>query len=409
MFLILLKLAWKNIFRNKRRTFIASIAIGIGLAALIFLDALMIGMSDILAKTATDSFLGDAQIHFKDYRDTQDVSMTIQDVDKVTSMLAKETIVHNFSRRTYSTAMIMSSANTSAINLVGVNPPKEKHISQIDDRIIEGEYFNETDPHDIVIGSKLAETLEVGMGDKVVVTVAQSGSGDFFEDWFRISGIYYFADEGLNGGMAFVRLHKAQEMLALKNNVHEIVIKFTSSTYGQNPDLVFWDTYSEYGNEVLSWTEILPELQAMFDMMEYSKYIVGALLFVVVVFGIINTLFMSLYERMFEFGVLRAVGTRPFGMARLILFEAASLAIVSIVLGGIIGFILTTIFSQVGINYTGIEMLGVTLQEFIYPVLTLEQYTLFPISLFIFTIIAGLYPAWHVAKMSPVEAMRRSF
>ncbi|MCG9126930.1 ABC transporter permease [Candidatus Poribacteria bacterium] len=409
MFIILLKLAWKNIFRNKRRTFIASIAIGIGLAALIFLDALMIGMSDILARTATESFLGDAQIHFKEYRDTQDVSMTIQDVDKVTSMLAKEKIVHNFSRRTYSTAMIMSSANTSAINLVGVNPPKEKHISQIDDRIIEGEFFTEESPHDIVIGSKLSETLEVDLGDKVVVTVAQSGSGDFFEDWFRISGIFYFADEGMNGGMAFVRLHKAQEMLALKNNVHEIAIKFTSATYGQNPDLEFWDTYSEYDNEVLSWTDILPELQSMFDMFEYSKYIVGVLLFVVVVFGIINTLFMSLYERMFEFGVLRAVGTRPFGMARLILFEAGSLAIVSIILGGILGFVLTTIFSQVGINYTGIEMMGVTLQESIYPVLTLEQYTFFPISLFIFTIIAGLYPAWHVAKMSPVEAMRRSF
>ena len=409
MFLILLKLAWKNIFRNKRRTFIASIAIGIGLAALIFLDALMIGMSDILAKTATDSFIGDAQIHLKDYRDTQDVLMTIQEVDEITSKLAKEKIVHNFARRTFSTGMIMSSANTSAINFVGVNPPKEKHISQINDRIIEGEFFKKDDPHDIVIGSKLAETLEIGLGDKVVVTVAQAGSGDYFEDWFRISGIYYFADEGMNSGMAFVRLHKAQEMLALENNVHEIAIKFTSSTDGQNPDLAFWDTYSEYGNEVLSWTEILPELQAMFDMVKYSKYIIGALLFVVVVFGIINTLFMSLYERMFEFGVLRAVGTRPFGMARLILFEAGSLAIVSIILGGILGFVLTTIFNTVGINYTGIELMGVTLQEFIYPVLTLEQYIIFPISLFVFTLIAGLYPAWHVARMSPVDAMRRSF
>lgn len=409
MFFILVKLAWKNIFRNKRRTFIASIAIGIGLASLIFLDALMIGMSDILTKTATDSFLSDAQIHLKDYRDTQDVLMTIQEVDEITSKLAKETIVHNFARRTFSTGMIMSSANTSAINLVGVNPPKEKHISQIDDRIIEGEFFKENDPHDIIIGRKLAEILEIGLDDKVVVTVAQADSGDYYEDWFRISGIYYFADEGMNSGMAFVRLHKAQEMLALENNVHEIAIKFTSASYAQNPDLAFWDTYSEYGNEVLSWTEILPELQAMFDMFEYSKYIVGALLFVVVIFGIINTLFMSLYERMFEFGVLRSVGTRPFGMARLILFEAASLAIVSIVLGGIIGFLLTTIFSQLGINYTGIEMMGVTLQEFIYPVLTLEQYILFPMSLFIFTIIAGLYPAWHVARMSPVDAMRRSF
>lgn len=409
MFIILMKLAWKNILRNKRRTFIASIAIGIGLAALIFLDALMIGMTNNMTKTATDSFLGEAQIHRQEYRDTQEVSLTIQELQKVTSQLAKENIVHNFARRTFATGMIMSSANRTAINLVGVNPPKEKILSQIDDRIIEGAYFEKANVHDIVMGSKLAETLEVGLGDKVVVTVVQAESGDYFEDWFRVSGIYYFADTAMNSGMAFVRIHKAQEMLALGNNVHEIAIKFTSPTFGQDTELPFWDSYSQHGNEALSWTEILPELQTMFEMTKFSKYIMGVILFGVVIFGIINTLFMSLYERMFEFGVLRAVGTRPFGMARIVLFEAAALAIVSVILGTLLGFILTSIFASVGINYTGIEMMGVTLQELIYPVLTIEQFIIFPVALFVLTIIAGLYPAWHVAKMSPVDAMRRSF
>ena len=135
----------------------------------------------------------------------------------------------------------------------------------------------------------------------------------------------------------------------------------------------------------------------------------GVILFGVVVFGIINTLFMSLYERMFEFGVLRAVGTRPFGMARVVLFEAGALAVVSIGLGAILGFFLIAVLTRVGINYTGIEMMGVTMQEFIYPVLEVQQFIIYPISVFIFTIIAGLYPARYVAKMAPVDAMRRSF
>ncbi|MDE0481931.1 MAG: FtsX-like permease family protein [Candidatus Poribacteria bacterium] len=409
MFLILIKLAWRNILRNKRRTIIASIAISIGLAALIFGDAFMIGMMENLIKTATDSFIGDAQIHRQGFRDTQEVSMTIQEIDKVGANLAKEANVQYFTRRTFASGMIASSANRSAINLVGVQPSTEKFLSQIDDAITEGVFFEKTNEHDIVIGSKLAEILEVELGDKVVVTVVQAGSGDYFEDWFRVSGIYYFADTAMNSGMAFVRLKKAQQMLAIGNNVHEIAIKFTSTEYGQNKQVPFWETYSQHGNEALSWTEILPQLPKVFAMSEYSKYIMGIVLFGVVIFGIINTLFMSLYERMFEYGVLRAVGTRSFGMARIILFEAGALAIVSIVIGVILGFVLTAVFANVGLDYTGNEMMGVTVQEFIFPVLTIEQFIIYPVAVFVFTIIAGLYPAWHVAKMSPVDAMRRSF
>ncbi|MXZ00164.1 FtsX-like permease family protein, partial [Candidatus Poribacteria bacterium] len=142
---------------------------------------------------------------------------------------------------------------------------------------------------------------------------------------------------------------------------------------------------------------------------KYSKYIKGVILFFVVIFGIINTLFMSLYERMFEFGVLRAVGTRPFGMARVILFEAGALAVVSIGFGMLLGFLVTVLLNYTGINYTGIEMVGVTIQEFIYPTLTVEQFIIYPVWLFVFTIIAGIYPARYAAKMSPAAAMRRSF
>ncbi|MCY3553668.1 MAG: ABC transporter permease [Candidatus Poribacteria bacterium] len=406
---ILIKLAWRNIFRNKRRTLIASIAIGIGLAALIFVDALMIGMTENMVRTATASFLGDAQIHREGFRDAQEVSLTIQALDEVTEGLAKEDIVEHFTQRTLAAGMITSPASVSAIILVGIHPPTEKFLSKIDDAITEGAYFEGDNSRDIVIGAKLAEILEIGLGDRVVVTVAQAESGDLSQEMFRIAGIYHFVDEEMNSGMAFVRIEKAQEMLAIGSSVHEIAIKFTSLTHAQDPALPFWETYSQHGNEVLSWTELMSQLTAILEMTKYSKYIMGVILFGVVVFGIINTLFMSLYERMFEFGVLRAVGTRPFGMARVILFEAGALAIVSIGLGMILGFVLTAVFAHVGIDYTGVEMTGVTIQEFIRPIMKVEQFILYPIWLFIFTIIAGLYPARYAAKMSPAAAMRRSF
>ena len=407
--MILVKLAWRNIFRNKRRTLIAATAIGIGLTALIFIDAFMIGMEETMIRTATASFLGDAQIHREGFRDAQEVSLTVQALGSVTENLTKEEIVAHFTQRTLASSMITSPANVSAISLVGVHPPTERFLSLIDDAITEGAYFEGDNSRDIVIGAKLAEILEIGLGDRVVVTVAQAESGELSQEMFRISGIYHFADAAMNSGMAFVRLEKAQEMLAIGKDVHEIAIKFTSIAYSQETTLPFWDTYSQHGNEALSWTELMSQLTVVLEMTKYSKYIMGVILFGVVVFGIINTLFMSLYERMFEFGVLRAVGTRPFGMARVILFEAGALAIVSIGLGTILGFVLTGVLAYVGIDYTGIEMMGVTMQEFIYPVLEVQQFIIYPIWVFIFTLIAGLYPARHVAKMAPVDAMRKSF
>ena len=362
-----------------------------------------------MVRTATASFLGDAQIHQAGFRDVQEVSLTIQALDEVTNGLAQEEIVEYFTQRTLAPGMITSPANVSAIALVGVHPPTEKFLSQIDDAITEGAYFEGDHSRDIVIGAKLAELLEIGLGDRVVVTVAQAESGDLSQEMFRISGIYQFAGEEMNSGMAFVRIEKAREMLAIGNATHEIAIKFTSLAYSQDPTLPFWETYSEHGNEVLSWTELMSQLTAILEMTQHSKYIIGGIVFILVVFGIINTLFMSLYERMFEFGVLRAVGTRPFGMARVILFEAGALAIVSIGLGAILGFVLTAVFAHVGIDYTGIEMTGVTIQELIRPIMKVEQFTVYPVWLFIFTIIAGLYPARHAAKISPATAMRRSF
>ena len=409
MWLILTKLAWKNIFRNKRRTIIASTAMGIGLAALIFVDAFWMGMEENMIKTATASFLGDAQIHREGFRDEGEISLTIQALDELTANLAEEAIVERFTQRTLASGMITSPASVSAINLVGVYPPTERFLSKVDDAITEGVYFEGDNSRDMVIGTKLAEVLEIGLGHRIVVTVAQAESGELAQEMFRISGIYHFADEEMNRGMVFIRIDKAQQMLAIGDGVHEIAVKFTSVAHAQDSESPFWSAYSRYGNEALSWTEILPQLEAILKMSQTSKYIMGIVLFGVVVFGIVNTLFMSLYERMFEFGVLRAVGTRPLRMAQVVLFEAGALAIVSIGFGAALGCLVTVTFVHRGIDYTGIEMMGVTMQEFLYPIMEVRQFILYPIWIFVFTIIAGLYPARFVAKMTPVDAMRRSF
>jgi ABC-type lipoprotein release transport system permease subunit len=392
-----------------RRAVIAGMAIGIGLAALIFVDALVIGMERNIIRSATGSFLGEAQIHAAGFRESFDTERTILNHSEVLLQLAEEEIVRKFTPRTLSFAMITSPDNYGAVNMVGIVPGTERSLSQIDDALREGSYFEGDEERALVIGSKLAEILEVELGSRVVLTVAESESGNLSQEMFRVSGIYHFNSPEMDRGMAFVRIDRAQRMLALEDRVHEIAIRFEASQFARDENHPFWAKYSQNGNEAVSWTELLPQLEGALELSQFMTFIIGIILFGVVALGIINTLFMSLHERMFEFGVLRAVGTRPGAMALIILFEAGALAMLSILIGTMLGYGITYFFSQTGIDYVGIEFVGVTFRELLYPVIELRQFIVYPVVVFFFTILVGGYPALHAARMRPAEAMRRSF
>ncbi len=401
-------MAWRNMFRNTRRTLLAGLAIGIGLAALIFTDALVIGMNENMVRSATASFLGEGQIHRKGFQETMEVSETINHLDSVLDSLDQEPYVKDYTQRVFAYAMITSAANLQSINLVGIDPEKEKALSQIDEVVQQGEYVSTKDSRNILIGSELAEILEVDLGGRVVVTVSQANTGDLSQEMFRVAGIYKFGIDRLDHNIAFIPINKARQMLNIQG-VHEIALNFSANQVGQNRDHEFWNKYSQHGNLAQGWVELNPQLASYMQISEFMTYFIGIILFGVVALGIINTLFMSLHERMFEFGVLRAVGTRPFAMGRLIVFEAAALSIISIIVGLLLGFLLTYWLSHVGIDYTGIELVGVTIREQIYPVLEISQFIEYPFWVFVFTIISGLYPGWYAARMEPAEAMRKSF
>ncbi|MCK4372325.1 MAG: ABC transporter permease [candidate division Zixibacteria bacterium] len=404
-----IKLAWRNIFRNKRRTFIAGSAIGIGLASLIFVDAIVLGMEENLIYSATASFLGEGQIHHDGFRTTFELESTIIEPEKVTAKLEAQPVVEHFAPRLLSYAMISSPANVSGVTMVGIDPDREREISQIDEAVIEGTYLDTNSARSIVIGDKLADLMEVELGDRVVLTASQVHGGELSQEMFRVSGIFHMAVDGMDKGMVFISLGKAQQMLNLAGEIHEIALKFNNAEIGHNEQASFWTTYSTDGNEAAGWAVLMPQMKVALDFGQFSTLIIGLILFAVVSLGIINTLFMSLYERMFEFGVMRAVGTRPFAMGRLIVFEAGALAAVSCVLGIILGLVVTCVFTRIGIDYTGIEYVGVTFRELLYPVMQLKQYVLYPVIVFLLTMVVGLYPASYAARMNAAKAMRRSF
>jgi len=403
-----IKLAWRNIFRNKRRTIIASTAIGIALACLLFFDSVMIGMEKTMVESATSTFLGDAEIHRKGFRDKQEPDLTINNLAEVTHSLSEEKIVDRFTLRTLSIGMITSPENVESVVMVGVNPKTETYLSTVNDAVTKGNFFKGDSTRDIVIGADLADILHVTLGDRVVVTVSQAKGGDLAQELFIISGIYTTGVKEMDSGMVFVRLPKAQAMLGIPGQAHEIAVKFTDIHYASNDKLFFWNKYSQNGNEAVSWGTLLPQLKGVSKFTGVLRFVMSAILMFLVLFSIINTLFMSLYERLFELGVLRAVGTKPWGVIKLMLSEAGALGVLSIIVGLTIGLIVTGITTVVGIDYRGIEFAGTTIQHLLYPVMKPFQFIVYPIGLFIFTIIVGLYPAFVAARMSIVDAIHKS-
>lgn len=407
--MLILKLAWRNVFRNARRTILAGLAIGVGLACLILADAVVTGMEENMIRMATDTLLGQGQIHRQGFRKTLEVEKTIVNGQEVLANLEKEPAIKVFAPRVLSVAMVTSTANVSSIMLYGIDAEMEKGVSSVDDVITQGRFLNGEDTNKIVLGEKLARVLEADLGDRLVLTVAQAETGDLSQEMFRVAGIFQFNIREIDGHMAFVPIEKAQEMLGLPGQFHEIAFHFADINQSRNRSLAFWSDYSENGNIAEGWMDIMSELESLLELTQFSILITAGILFAIVSLGIMNTLFMSLYERMFEFGVLRAIGTRPFKMAYLIIFEAGAIALISIAIGYVLGLAVTGYFSFVGIDYTGLEFGGLTFRDKLYPVMTLKQFTIYPIWLFVFTLIVGIYPGIYAARLKPARAMKKSF
>ncbi len=405
---LLLKLAWRNLFRNTRRTLLSGLAIGVGLAALIFGDGYMQGMINGMVQTATATLPGEAQIHHEGFRKSMDVELTVSHGQDILTSLAKEPIVKSFAPRVLSYGMLTSPADVSSILLYGVDPAKEATVSNLKEVIQSGSYLSSDHPNQILVGEQLAKNLSLSLDDRVVITVAQAHTGELSQEMFRVGGIFKFSQRDLDSSVAFINLTKAQQLLMLDDHFHEIALDFTNLKLASDKNLPFWKHYSQDGNEAMGWGQLFPDLKAFADMSSFAMFITALILFGVVSFGIMNTLFMSLYERMFEFGVMRAIGTRPGRMALMILLEACSLAVISIIIGIVLGYGLTRYYQVVGIDYRGLEFTGVTIKSLLYPVMRSYQYVVYPIWLFVFTALVGLYPAIYAARLTPAKAMKKS-
>ena len=403
------KLAIRNILRNKRRTFLTMILISMTLAILIFTDGYMKAMADVMIRSATRLYPGDGQIHHVDYLAERDGEQQIADVDWHINALKAEPMIESYSPRALDFGMVSSTANNLAVQVVGIDADLEAQVSKLKLSIVFGDYLsNEGSDTQILIGQGLADLLEVDLGDRLVVSVNNYELNEIDQRLFRVSGVFKMNSKFFDEGLVFIQLPKAQQMLGIGNHVHEIAFNFFDESLSSDQSLLVWKHLSTETTIAQGWTSLMADLASIISLFDFSMLIVGGILFVVAILGVINAMFMSIYERTYEFGVIIAIGTRRISVFTLILVEGLVLCIASLIVGSMIGAAITVAIGNVGIDYGSMELSGVALAEILRPELRVLQFTELPFAVFVMTMVACIYPAIHASRIVPATALHKS-
>jgi len=402
----MLLLSWRNVWRNTRRTIITGLAVGFGLAALLFTESLMQGMATYMIDATTDPWMGDVQIHRRGFRDTRQLELTLNRSREIMEQLSSDSAVSGFTPRVLSPASISSARELKPVTLAGVDRTTDPRVTMLMSAIDTGSYFT-GDSMEIVIGSRLAQDLEVELGDVLVITVAGADSG-LSSSIFLLSGICDFGNEELDRFTAYINIGTADRLLGLDGGIHEIALVLPDPSAAGDTSLALLDGYTAWGNIAEGWTELAPQISSMLELVDVSMVIMSAILFGLVVFGIVNSLFMSVYERMFELGIMKALGTRPGTVGAMVVMEAFWLGTVSTVIGLVLGGAMIWMTSGQGIGFGEIEFSGLTFSRPIYPEISPARAWAYPAFTMLLVTLAGIFPGVHAARQNPAESMRRS-
>jgi putative ABC transport system permease protein len=403
--MMLLRVAWRNIWRNTRRSMIILISVTVGIVASVLTDALDRGMVFQMLDNQIGSHISHIQIHRAGFNDNPVIQSTLPQGVDVDSIVGRVAGIEHFTRRVITFGILSSAASSSGVSIVGIEPGRESLITTIKSSIVQGSYLSGK-PREIIIATKLAEKLGVGLGDKVVA-MASALDGHIGSDVFRIVGLFETFSSEFDKAFVYIPLGDAQQLVSIGDRVSEIAI----IAYNRDELQQIQGTLrSELGNafEVLSYAEILPLLIMTVEMYNQLMIIFYVIIGVAVIFGIINTMLMSVFERIREFGVLKAIGMKNRTLFAMIMVEAFYLGAIGTAAGFVLSLALYVPLAHSGLD---LSMFSDSLRSFgvgavIYPVMTVgvvaNALTVIPAV----AILGAIYPAFKAVRLEPMSAIR---
>ncbi len=395
--------AWKNIWRNKKRSVIILAATAIGLTCGVFIVGVYSGMYDAMVETSINRGLGHIQIHSVAFKKDQLLNQSIANLDSVVQIIQHNHNVQLFSTHTVIEGMVSSATVATGAAIVAVTPDAERTVTSISRSIIHGAYLNT--PNSIVVGKKLAERLKVKLRSRVVISFSGL-DGNIIYGAFRISGIYQTEASSFDGMNVFIKQDDLSTLLGTNAPIHEILLRVRSSA---TLEQTAHEIQQKIPTAVVeTWKELAPEVKLTSEIAGITNlFILGIILFALL-FGLTNTLLMSVLDRVRDFGVLLAIGMYRRRLFSLIILESLFLSFSGGIIGIAAGWGLTQYFGAHGIDLSlfsdGLTAYGIP--TLLYPVNKLTMYVSLTIMMVATSIIAALYPALKAVRLKPVEAIR---
>ena len=378
------------------------------MAVLVFADGAIRGMEKLMIGSLTKTLQGEGHINLKGFRKNFDVDLYLKNPRTVTDTLNNDERVAAFSIRVLSGGMMRSPYNSVGGIVYGVDAELEKKVSKIEEAIVAGDYLT-GEKGELLIGNKMADLLEVKTGDRIVLTAADAKSNELTQDLFRVSGIFKFGNREIDEGIAFINLADGQALLGIKEGVHQIVLQFKNEATSRDNDFVLPENNTTQDIEWTGWLKLNPSISAMLDYTNAGTSMIGFILFILISLGVINSLFMSIYERIYEFGVLSAIGTSRREVISLVLLEALFLGIISSLIGLVVGSVANYYFSLNGLPLGEMEFSGVMFGNGnLYTELASDQLIFLPLYVILLTLIVSIYPALFASRIIPTEALQRA-
>ncbi len=399
-------MAYRSIVRNRRRTLVTISAMSLAGFICVLYGSLMEGLLATMERNAVSMDIGELQVHAQGYKKDPDLYKRIPNLPKLLDRLDKAGYL--VSPRLYGYGLAAGKGTSSGVELRGVDIKREAQVTDISGHLKLGKWLAEDDPQGVVIGRKLAKTLAVKPGDELVV-VSQAADGSMANELYKVRGILRAVTEGIDRSGLFMIESQYRELMAVPDGAHSLVIK-RKNPLEELPQASQSIAALAPKMETQTWKELQPALAKMLEANAASSIFLQLVMYAAIVMVVLNATLMSVFERIREFGIMKAVGVKPRQVAQVIFAEVTAQATIASVIALLFGVPVSLYYQEHGINLSawGGEMsfVGVAMDPIWYCKVTPSTMITPVVLLIIMSILAAVYPGFKAAFIRPLDAIR---
>ena len=399
-----IEVSWRNLWRNRTRTNVTIAAVALCIAILIIFQSMIVGLIEKAVFNTTNLVIGEVQIHANGYLNDKSLYKDLKNTEKIKSIAKKNNI--GLVERSYGFGLISSGTKSAGTQFWGVNPESELMHFDFAKHINQGTFLNSSSSNKIVLGNKLALSLAAEVGTELVVFV-QGADGSLGNDLFYVSGILKNVADNIDRSAAIILENDFNILFSSNNMIHEIALNSKGNFEAEEIQNLMSAEIKDV--EIDTWKQLMPTIALMTEKMSVFMRTLFSLIFTIAAgLGVMNTMIMSTYDRMKEFGIIRAIGATPWRIIKQVSLEAIILTFIASIIGTIVGLSVALYFQKYGFDVSGQGnfSFGGVVMDPIWKASVSLGIILLPIGLMMLTsILSSLYPASIAARIKPVEAI----